>query len=120
MCLQTSIDTNLTTDLSIQAFGIYLAHYIQANTFPGTVETTYAFIGGLAIGQITFIAPLVTHISKRFGTHTALVIGIVLETVALLGSSFTKQVWQLFLAQGLCFGWDCSFLYVGAIGIVPQ
>lgn len=43
-----------------------------------------------------------------------------LKTAALIASSFTKQVWQLFLAQGLCFGWGCSFLYVGAIGIVPQ
>ena len=110
----------LTTDLRVQAFGIYLAHYIQADTFPDTAETTYAFIGGLAIGQITFIAPLVTHLGKRFGTRPTLAVGIVLETAALIGSSFTKQVWQLFLAQGLCFGWGCSFLYVGAIGIVPQ
>lgn len=115
-----SIDNHPKTDLLIQAFGIYLAHYLQANTFPGTAETTYAFIGGLAIGQITFIAPLVTHVGKKFGTHTTLAIGIVFETAALIGSSFTKQVWQLFLAQGLCFGWGCSFLYVGAIGIVPQ
>lgn len=43
-----------------------------------------------------------------------------MEAGALIGASFAKQSWQLFLSQGLLFGWGCSFLYIGTIGIIPQ
>ncbi|KAJ5812448.1 hypothetical protein N7474_008749 [Penicillium riverlandense] len=102
------------------AFGVYLAHYLDSNTFPGTSELTYSFIGGLSISQITFIAPLVTKCVHTFGTRPTLLVGVVLETGGLIAASFATKVWHLFLTQGLLFGWGSSFLYVGAVGIVPQ
>jgi MFS family permease len=81
---------------------------------------TYAFVGGLSISQTTFIAPLVTKCTRSFGTTPTLCIGVVLETAGLVAASFATRTWQLFLSQGLCFGWGCSFLYVGAIPIIPQ
>ena len=47
-------------------------------------------------------------------------IGVVLETLSLVLASFSTKVWHLCLTQGLCFGWGCSFLFVGSVGIVPQ
>ena len=104
----------------VQAFGVYLAHYLEYSTFPGASELDYAFIGGLAISQLTFIAPAVTSFSRRFGTRNCLLLGTVLQTAALLGASFARQVWQLFLSQGLLFGWGACFLYVGSTHIIPQ
>lgn len=72
------------------------------------------------MSQVTFIAPLVSFIGAKFGTRVTLSIGIVLESIALIASSFATKAWHLFLAQGVCFGWGCSFLYVGSVGIVPQ
>lgn len=66
------------------------------------------------------MAPLVTYFSKRYGTRPTLAVGIVLETADLIGASFATQVWHLFLSQGVAFAWGSSFLYVGAIPIVPQ
>ncbi|KAF7596882.1 hypothetical protein BBP40_011927 [Aspergillus hancockii] len=102
------------------AFGVYLSHYLHNHTFPGTSELTYSFIGGLSISQITFVAPIVTKSVHTFGTRTTLLIGVVLETGALVAASFATKVWHLFLTQGILFGWGCSFLYVGSVGIVPQ
>ncbi|UKZ80600.1 hypothetical protein TrVFT333_008362 [Trichoderma virens FT-333] len=79
------------------AFGVYLTHYISTNAFPGTSEIVYSFIGGLSQSQILLIAP-----SSR------------------TPPDFAKQSWHLFLSQGLLFGWGCSFLYIGTIGIIPQ
>jgi MFS family permease len=72
------------------------------------------------MSQVTFIAPLVTFVGRKFGTRLTLAIGIILESAALVASSFATRTWHLFLAQGVCFGWGCSFLYVGSVGIVPQ
>ncbi|KAL7937561.1 major facilitator superfamily domain-containing protein [Trichoderma chlorosporum] len=102
------------------AFGVYLSHYISTNAFPGTSQIAYSFIGGLSQSQILLIAPLVTHATRVFGTKPPLLLGAIMETAALIGASFAKQSWHLFLSQGLLFGWGCSFLYIGTIGIIPQ
>ncbi|KAJ2979382.1 hypothetical protein NQ176_g3289 [Zarea fungicola] len=103
-----------------QSFGVYLSHYLSTDLFPGTSQASYAFIGGLSQSQITLIAPLVTHSTKVLGTKSTLFIGVLLETGALVAASFATQAWHLYLTQGLLFGWGCSFLYIGTIGIIPQ
>ena len=97
-----------------------MSHYLSTNTYPATSEISYSFIGGLSQSQITLIAPLVTYSTKHLGTKTTLFIGVVFETAALIAASFATQVWHLYLTQGLLFGWGCSFLYIGTIGIIPQ
>lgn len=67
-----------------------------------------------------FVSPIATMITRRFGTRTTLYIGILLETAALLGASFANTIWELFLSQGLCFGWGMGFLFVGSVGVIPQ
>ena len=43
-----------------------------------------------------------------------------MEALALIGASFTQEIWQLFLSQGVCFGFGMGFLFVGSVGVVPQ
>jgi MFS family permease len=103
-----------------QAFGVYLAYYIDENSFPEATPLDYAFVGGLSISQITFIAPVVTKFNQKFGLRATLITGAVLEAAALISSSFATRVWQLYLAQGVLFGWGCGFQYIGGSGVVPQ
>jgi MFS family permease len=49
-----------------------------------------------------------------------LLLGVFFETLSLIGASFASQIWQLFLSQGVCFGWGMGFLFVGSVGVVPQ
>jgi len=71
----------------------------------------YAFIGGLSISQALLVSPFITFTNRKYGLKVTMCIGLVLETAALLGASFASHVWQLFLSQGLCFGWGMGFLY---------
>ena len=66
------------------------------------------------------ISPLATYITRVCGTRTTLLLGVALETLALISASFTHEIWQLFLSQGICFGFGMGFLFVGSVGIVPQ
>ncbi|KAH7112307.1 major facilitator superfamily domain-containing protein [Dactylonectria estremocensis] len=102
------------------SFGVYLDHYLSTNAFQGTSQVAYAFVGGLSISQMTLVAPLVTHATKRFGLKPTLVFGLVLETGALIAASYATELWHLCLTQGFLFGWGSSFLYVGTYGIIPQ
>jgi MFS family permease len=102
------------------SYGVFLAHYLANNTFPGASYLEYAFVGSLSISCAMLVSPLATFTTRVYGTRTTLFIGIALETASLIGASFASKIWQLFLSQGICFGFGMGFLFVGSVGIVPQ
>lgn len=61
-----------------------------------------------------------TYTTRVYGTRTTLLIGVFLEALALVSASFTQQIWQLFLSQGVCFGLGMGFLFLGSVGVIPQ
>ncbi|KAB8291247.1 hypothetical protein EYC80_009934 [Monilinia laxa] len=102
------------------SYGIFLAHYLSSNTFPGATSLEYAFVGGLSISLGLFMAPVATSCTRKFGLKVTLAIGILLQTAGLLGASFSYEIWHLFLSQGVAFGFGMGFLFVGSVGVVPQ
>ncbi|KUI66094.1 putative transporter MCH2 [Cytospora mali] len=66
------------------------------------------------------LAPLATVCIRRFGTRRCLQIGVLLETAAFIGASFTTQIWHLILSQGVAFGAGMGFLFTGTVGLLPQ
>lgn len=66
------------------------------------------------------IAPLVTYLDKRISTRFVLNLGAVLETLSFIASSFVKKNWQLFLAQGVCFGFGMGLCFCGSVGITSH
>ncbi|KAI2973042.1 hypothetical protein CBS147323_2137 [Aspergillus niger] len=102
------------------AYGVFLAHYLDTNTFPGASDLDYAFVGGLSLSMAQFIAPVATITTRVWGTRATLMIGITLQTAALLGASWAGQIWQLFLSQALCFGFGMGMQFSATVGIIPQ
>jgi MFS family permease len=102
------------------SYGVFLAYYLANNVFPGATRLEYAFVGGLSISQALMVSPVATMTTRVFGTRTTLLIGVFLETISLIGASFAKEIWQLFLSQGICFGWGMGFLFVGSVTVTPQ
>lgn len=102
------------------SYGVFLAHYLSTNTYPGATSLEYAFVGSLSIACALLVSPLATISTRIFGTRTTLLTGVFFETISLIGASFAKEIWQLFLSQGICFGFGMGFLFVGSVGIVPQ
>ncbi|TKA66920.1 hypothetical protein B0A49_08472, partial [Cryomyces minteri] len=102
------------------SYGVFLAHYLDTKTFQGASSLDFAFVGGLSISQALLVSPIATICTRLYGTRTTLLIGVFFETVSLIGASFAKEIYQLFLSQGIAFGWGMGFLFVGSVGIVPQ
>ena len=102
------------------SYGVFLAYYLANDYYPGAGPLEFAFIGGLSISQALLISPLSTYITRTYSTRTTLLLGVALETLALISASFTHEIWQLFLSQGVCFGFGMGFLFVGTVGIIPQ
>lgn len=57
---------------------------------------------------------------RHFGTNVTLVIGSLLVFMSLFSASFATEIWQLYLSQGLCFGFGMGFLYMPATAVLPQ
>jgi MFS family permease len=84
---------------------------------PGTSALEYAFVGGLSIGCAMIIAPLATYLAHRISPRFVLNLGTLLETLSLITTSFVKADWQLFLSQGVCFGFGMGLCFCGSVGI---
>lgn len=102
------------------SYGVFLAFYLDNDYFPNATPLEYAFVGGLSVSVALLVSLLATTTTRLYGTRTTLLIGAILEALALVGASFTHRIWQLFLSQGICFGMGMGFLFVGSVGIVPQ
>lgn len=102
------------------SYGVFLAHYLQTNTYPGSTSLDFAFIGGLSISCAMLIAPVATLSTRYCGTKVTLFTGVFLEALSLITASFAKKIWHLFLSQGVAFGLGMGFLFVGSVGIPPQ
>jgi MFS family permease len=102
------------------SYGVFLSYYLSHDYFPNTGPLTYAFIGGLSISMALLIAPIATRCIHHFGTRTTLYIGVFLQTLALIASSFTHTKYQIILSQGICFGFGMGFLFIGSVGIIAQ
>jgi len=120
VCVACTFIINAHTWGINSSYGIFLAFYLDNNYYPGATILEFALVGGLSISQALLISPLATYITRVYGTRTTLLLGVFLETTALISASFTHQIWQLFLSQGICFGFGMGFLFVGSVGIVPQ
>lgn len=120
VCVACTFAINAHTWGINSSYGVFLAYYLANDYYPGAVPLEFAFIGGLSISQALLVSPLSTYITRAYGTRTTLLLGVAFESLALIGASFTHETWQLFLSQGVCFGFGMGFLFVGSVGIIPQ
>lgn len=102
------------------SYGVFLAHYLANDVFPGATSLHYAFVGSLSFSVALLVSPLVTTCVRLFGTKPAMLTGVVLEAASLISASFATEIWHLFLTQGVLFGVGMGFLFVPSVAIVPQ
>lgn len=120
VCVACNFFINMHTWGLNSSYGVFLAYYLAHDYFPNSSPLQFAFVGGLSISQALLVSPLATFTTREYGTNCTLLIGVALQTLALIGASFSHRIWQLFLSQGLCFGYGMGFLFVGSVGIIPQ
>ncbi|KAL3478300.1 major facilitator superfamily domain-containing protein [Aspergillus californicus] len=102
------------------AFGVILSFYLSHDVFPGTPALSYALISGLSISCALLITPLVILLTPTLTPRFFILLGILLETASMIGASFATASWQLFLGQGICFGFGMGSLFISTVGIPNQ
>ena len=102
------------------SYGVFLAHYLANDTFPGASSLDYAFVGSLSISCGFLVSPIGTIGVRMFGTKPTMMLGVVLQSASLIAASFATEIWHLFLTQGVLFGIGMGFQFVASVPIVPQ
>jgi len=104
----------------IATFGVFLAFYLDNDVFPGATDIDYAFIGGLNFSVAMLMAPVATYTCRRWHFKWTLGVGVTLLGGGFIAASFAKQIWQLFLSQGLIVGMGAGLIYVPSLPIISQ
>ena len=85
--------------LTFQSYGVYLSYYLQNNVFPSANTTDFALIGGLNFSMAMIISPLATFLTRTYGVHVPMALGIFSQTSGFIAASFASQIWQLYLTK---------------------
>ncbi|KAL8304395.1 hypothetical protein RB597_004403 [Gaeumannomyces tritici] len=102
------------------SFAVFLAYYLRTGSFVGASPIAYAFVGGLSVSIALFVSPSGTYLIGKYGTKKVMSLGVVIQTSAFIGASFTSEMWHLILTQGIAFGAGMGFLFVASVGIPSQ
>lgn len=101
-------------------YAIYLAHYLDNNTFAGGGKLDYAAIGGIAFGAGLIWSPIITWFSHKFTLHLTIGIGIICQGSALILAAFSTKLWQIYLTQGLLIAFGLAFIFIPSMTLLPQ
>lgn len=112
----------LLTSVTFGAFGgygVFLTYYINNEVYPGSTTRDYAFIAGIAfcLGQI--FSPLVAIASDLIGARWLILAGLVLHTAGYVLASFTTEIWQLYICQGVMPGLAIALVFLTITLVLP-
>lgn len=104
-----------------QKSGAVLSYYAQnPSIFPGATTIQYAFIGGLSIGLCFATAPLSNYLTTKFNFKYPMYVGGALIVLSQCLAGITKEIWQLFLTQGVSFAVGMGLVFVPSTPILGQ
>lgn len=66
------------------------------------------------------VSPIVTVITRRYGIHVPMLMGITFQTAGFVAASFATLIWHLYLTQGILVGFGVGFTYIPSIAILSQ
>ncbi|KAF9389689.1 hypothetical protein BGX21_011645 [Mortierella sp. AD011] len=101
-------------------FGVYQAHFLEENTFPGASATEISWVGSIGTASMFILGPFVAPMTQLLGLRAVVAIGIVVSSLGLISSSFATQLWQLYITQGFLFGCGVGLVLFSSLSVVSQ
>ncbi|KAK6455913.1 major facilitator superfamily domain-containing protein [Scheffersomyces xylosifermentans] len=102
------------------SFGIYFSYYLNNNTFEGATRVDYAAIGGISFGLGLVFAPIINYIQGWIGTRPLIVLGNSIQFASIIMASFSVNLWELYLTQGVLQSLGLAMMSLPALTLVSQ
>ncbi|KAF9193668.1 hypothetical protein BGZ50_007244 [Haplosporangium sp. Z 11] len=101
-------------------YGVF-QNYYYTNAFKDTASTfELAWVGSLCIMALDLAGPFSGSISDHFGHRQSALVGVVVMTLSLVAAAFSTKVWQLYLSQGILYGFGTSLTYFSSLALPSQ
>ncbi|KAJ2956754.1 hypothetical protein NQZ79_g7416 [Umbelopsis isabellina] len=95
-------------------------HFYISEAFPGSNALQISFIGSMQSGLINLLGLFLPLVIQLAGYRGTMMMGTILAPLGLIAASFTTELWQLYLTQGLMFGIGGALGYQPAMMIPAQ
>ncbi|KAG0033737.1 hypothetical protein BGZ81_007495 [Podila clonocystis] len=102
------------------SWGVYQEYYLAENIFPGATLSQVSWVGGIGASSMFLTGPFQASMTRRFGIHTIIAAGAVISSSGIILASFTKDLWQLYLTQGVLFGLGAGMSIFTSIAVPVQ
>ncbi|KAL1917399.1 uncharacterized protein VTP21DRAFT_5055 [Calcarisporiella thermophila] len=101
-------------------WGVYEEYY-QNVQFKGQASpSVISLIGTVGTALVVVCGPINGPLVDRFGVRTLLAAATIILPLGLILASFSTQIWQLFLTQGVLYGLGSSLSFFPSVGTIPE
>ncbi|KAG0094450.1 hypothetical protein BGZ93_007206 [Podila epicladia] len=101
-------------------YGVYQNYYLN-NTFQGRATSfQLAWIGSLTMMALDISGPFTGAICVHFGFRKSGFAGVVIMTMSLVAAAYATEIWQLYLTQGILYGFGGSLTYFSSLSLPSQ
>jgi len=101
------------------SYGVFLTYYLNNDVFPGARKIDYAFIGGLMFFFGQMLSPIIALCIDIFGARLLILLGILTHVAGYILASFSTQIWQLYLTQGVLPGVAVALVFLTVTLVLP-
>ncbi|KAM3578300.1 hypothetical protein VKS41_009277 [Umbelopsis sp. WA50703] len=121
ICALGAFMINFFLSGSTLTFGNYMNKQVYISVaFPGSNALQISFIGSIQSGLINLLGLFLPLVIQLAGYRGTMLMGTILAPLGLIAASFTTELWQLYLTQGLMFGVGGALGYQPAMMIPAQ
>ncbi|KAG7794202.1 hypothetical protein KL929_005135 [Ogataea haglerorum] len=100
----------------VNSFGVYQSFY-QTELYSGEKAFKINVIGSLQPACMYFFCTATVYLHHYFGVRLTVALGALIQLISLMMMSITNKIWQLFLTQGVLFGFGSGMIYFSALTI---
>ncbi|KAG0368900.1 major facilitator superfamily domain-containing protein [Gamsiella multidivaricata] len=104
---------------TVNGYGVYQDRYI---THEYNTSSTFqlSWVGTLNVVGMDLTGPLTGQFADHFGYRISAFVGALIMGAALIGTSFSTQVWQLYIFQGILYGLGASLAFFPSLSLPSQ
>lgn len=105
---------------NVHVWGVYQSYYMRYFEQGNVSVTNLSMIGSLACALVYGFGPFVGKASQTLGARPVMTLGAILLPLGIYSASFTTQVWELWITQGIMFGCGGSLVFIPSLPIIAQ
>ncbi|KAG0347844.1 hypothetical protein BG004_006794 [Podila humilis] len=102
------------------SWGVYQEYYLEAKTFPGATLSQVSWVGGIGASSVFLTTPFQASMTRLIGLRAMIASGALISGSGIILASFAKELWQLYLTQGVLFGLGAGMSIFTSIAVPVQ